>query len=57
MTATATLNKDVYESCLEGEDEYKLCENIDLWTADLRFHIQAGLLTLFIAILLFPVSQ
>ena len=34
-----------------------LCEKIDLWTADLRFHIQAGLLTLFIAVLLFPVSQ
>ena len=83
MTAAASLNKDVHDPCLKGEDECKdaaskssiwpsavrkaglktqrvsnfLCENIDLWTADLRFRIQAGLLTLFIATLIFPVSQ
>ena len=34
-----------------------ICENKNPWTADLRFYIQAGLLTLFFAAFLVPVSR
>jgi hypothetical protein len=33
------------------------CGKADPWTADLTFHIRAGLLASFIAAALFPVSQ
>lgn len=37
--------------------EKNICENIDPWTAGLRFYVRAGLLTGVIAAPLFPVAQ